>query len=680
METQPQTPLENESNQAKTPASGPATGLLNLLRPGSYLTWLFYPLLIIPIFLVVGIVTRFSQALDVQHENLRYRHQEALLGLEAEMKSALNTVEGLRTAAQAYYINPSAGTSPYYGMLAPRPGKEGYALENIQPPFSQDRSANLTGLGTLERDDASFRREIEMTLSLTPLFVWAKQTHPGAAWIYYTSARDFISIYPWVSADDFFFAPELYEHGFFKDGQPENNPNRQPFITEVYLDEAGQGFMVTLAAPVYEGDIFRGTVALDFTLAQLDQFFNKPQYANEKALIVNDRDQIVARAIITPTTEVTPTKAILRLADALPELKQDTATLLNLPPDQVHALGQYYVFIQPIQNTPWTYVAIVPQADVIFQAAADVVPVLLMFLLFVGALVFVWQRGRQESKLHTLETQRIAQEEQSRAELLREKDFSDAVINNLPGIFYILDTQGCLTRWNKNFGNVLGYADEELPQFNVLNVVDEQAKISAAAKIQEVFTTGQAATEVPLLTKNGDIIPFYLTGFRLSRGDETYLVGVGLDLSAQKQAEAERERLQKEIIEAQQRTLAELSTPVIPVMEGIIVMPLIGTLDSLRARDITRNLLAGISQHRARVVILDITGVPIIDSGVAGHLNKTIQAARLKGAQVMVTGMSEAVAEAIVDLGIDWSSIATLSDLQTGLMAALHSLGMRLTQ
>ena len=81
-------------------------------------------------------------------------------------------------------------------------------------------------------------------------------------------------------------------------------------------------------------------------------------------------------------------------------------------------------------------------------------------------------------------------------------------------------------------------------------------------------------------------------------------------------------------------------------------------------------------KHRAKVVILDITGVPIVDSGVADHLNRTIQAARLKGARTMITGISDAVAETIVDLGIDWQSITTLGDLQSGLIVALKSLGI----
>jgi rsbT co-antagonist protein RsbR len=149
---------------------------------------------------------------------------------------------------------------------------------------------------------------------------------------------------------------------------------------------------------------------------------------------------------------------------------------------------------------------------------------------------------------------------------------------------------------------------------------------------------------------------------------------------------AEQEQLQQQIIETQQQALKELSTPVIPLInaingrDGIIMMPLVGRVDTLRARNITRALLAGISRYRAGVVIVDITGVPVVDSDVANHLNKTMQTVRLKGAQTIVTGISDAVAESIVDLGIDWNAMTTLSDLQTGLITALHLLGVELNK
>jgi anti-anti-sigma regulatory factor len=158
------------------------------------------------------------------------------------------------------------------------------------------------------------------------------------------------------------------------------------------------------------------------------------------------------------------------------------------------------------------------------------------------------------------------------------------------------------------------------------------------------------------------------------------------EIFGREQAQEESAHLQQQVIEAQQQAIKELSTPVIPIMEapdgsgGVIAMPLIGSVDSMRARDITRALLAGISAHRAKIVILDVTGVPIVDSGVAAHLNRSVQAARLKGARVIVTGISDAVAETIVELDIDWSKIETLSDLQTGLVVALESLSIKLSK
>lgn len=126
-----------------------------------------------------------------------------------------------------------------------------------------------------------------------------------------------------------------------------------------------------------------------------------------------------------------------------------------------------------------------------------------------------------------------------------------------------------------------------------------------------------------------------------------------------------------QMIALQQQTIRELASPVIPVLDQIIIMPLIGSIDSTRARDITRDLLAGISRYDAAVVILDITGVPFVDSGVAAYLNRSIGAARLKGTHTILAGISDAVAETIVDLGIDWRGVETVRDLQTGLLSAM---------
>jgi rsbT co-antagonist protein RsbR len=236
--------------------------------------------------------------------------------------------------------------------------------------------------------------------------------------------------------------------------------------------------------------------------------------------------------------------------------------------------------------------------------------------------------------------------------------------------------KGIITDVNPAMVAMLGYSEDA--DLIGKPILDFCAPSDRAMVLQRVREGINETYEAGLLCKDGSLLPVELTGETYQINGRATRVTTFRDLTARKKAEAERAALQEQIIEAQRHALQELSTPIIPVMDRIIVMPLIGSIDTMRAKDITRALLAGISHYRAKIVIVDITGVPIVDSGVADHLNKTIQAARLKGAQTIITGMSDAVAEAIIDLGIDWSNIQTLSDLQTGLMVATNILGLKL--
>jgi rsbT co-antagonist protein RsbR len=117
----------------------------------------------------------------------------------------------------------------------------------------------------------------------------------------------------------------------------------------------------------------------------------------------------------------------------------------------------------------------------------------------------------------------------------------------------------------------------------------------------------------------------------------------------------------------QQTALQELPTPVLQVREGLLIVPVIGTLDARRARRLTEQLLAAIRAERARVVVIDITGVLAVDSQVANHLVQTIEAARLMGARVILAGISPDIAQTMVRLGVDMRGIATVGDLQSAI-------------
>jgi rsbT co-antagonist protein RsbR len=138
----------------------------------------------------------------------------------------------------------------------------------------------------------------------------------------------------------------------------------------------------------------------------------------------------------------------------------------------------------------------------------------------------------------------------------------------------------------------------------------------------------------------------------------------------------ERER----IIRQQQEAIRELSTPVLQVRERILILPIIGILDEQRANQFTEQLLAGIRSHRAKVVVIDITGVPDVDSEVANHLVQAVDASRLMGASVILTGLSPDIAQTLVTIGVDLAKMNTVGDLQGGVEEAERLLGFKVTR
>jgi rsbT co-antagonist protein RsbR len=138
----------------------------------------------------------------------------------------------------------------------------------------------------------------------------------------------------------------------------------------------------------------------------------------------------------------------------------------------------------------------------------------------------------------------------------------------------------------------------------------------------------------------------------------------------------ERERTIRE----QQEAIRELSTPVLQVRNRLLILPIIGLIDPHRARQLTEQLLRGIRANRAKVVVIDITGVAAMDSHVANHLVQTVEASRLLGATVIVTGLSPEIAQTLVNIGVDLTKMTTVGDLQGGIEQAERLLGYRIAE
>lgn len=278
----------------------------------------------------------------------------------------------------------------------------------------------------------------------------------------------------------------------------------------------------------------------------------------------------------------------------------------------------------------------------------------------------------EEETVAGLRAELAALREQLRG-MKEEQQLLREVIDSSTALIFVKDTEGRYLLGNRRFCKVIRASNAELlgrndRDFLPLAVADEvrnndrlvMAK-GAPIEIEEVVPNehGELRTYISLK------FPIYNAS-----GGITGICGVATDITDRRRIEQERDSLQRQIIDSQQAFLRELSTPLVPLAAGVLAMPLIGTIDTDRARQIIETLLNGIAEQRARLALLDITGVRTVDTHVASTLLHAARAAKLLGAEVILTGINAEVASALVKLGIGLGDIVTRSTLESGIAYA----------
>jgi rsbT co-antagonist protein RsbR len=239
----------------------------------------------------------------------------------------------------------------------------------------------------------------------------------------------------------------------------------------------------------------------------------------------------------------------------------------------------------------------------------------------------------------------------------------------------VVDEQGSIKTVNSAALQLFGYRKQALVGQPIQRLFTDA---QATAQVLKAMTrqTDASTRETSCRAADGRVFPASVSASALrSVGDMQGIVCTIRDISERKAAEEALRRsiAQEETIRAQAAILAELSTPLIPISDQVVVMPLIGTLDSQRAQQVLESLLQGIASTRAEIAILDITGVPVVDTQVANALIQAAKAVKLLGAQVILTGIRPEVAQTLVGLDLDLRDVLTHSTLQSGIAAVLGS-------
>ncbi len=238
-----------------------------------------------------------------------------------------------------------------------------------------------------------------------------------------------------------------------------------------------------------------------------------------------------------------------------------------------------------------------------------------------------------------------------------------AVLDNAADAIVTVDEGGQIESFNAAAERIFGYAAADVLGTPVAHLM--------LAPHHNAYRQVGASHEIVGRRASASSFPLDLTVGEMQHERGRRFVLIARDLSERKRADEERARLQERIISAQAEALSELSTPLIPISDTVVVVPLIGALDAQRMRQVLGTLLQGVERTRARVAIVDITGVPVIDSEVAEGIVRAARAVELLGARVVVTGIRPEVAQALVGLGTDLHAIVTHSTLQSGIAYAM---------
>ncbi|HTN86082.1 MAG TPA: STAS domain-containing protein [Sorangium sp.] len=272
---------------------------------------------------------------------------------------------------------------------------------------------------------------------------------------------------------------------------------------------------------------------------------------------------------------------------------------------------------------------------------------------------------------------RLFERKHAQEMLSRERDFVAGVMDLVDGLIVVLDARGRIVRMNRVAERALGDALGLLEPRYIWDLTpDPEASAQLRGLFEELGAGEQRKqVEVPWAARDGARRVTAWSGAVLRGKDEgaRFVIRTGIDMTERRRAEEERARLQEEVIQAQDAALARLSMPLIPLGDGVVVLPLVGPLEAQRARRIVEVLSRGIAERRTRIAIVDLTGVDELDPRSVEALLEAVRVAGLLGARVVLTGIRPEVAGRLAAGGADVGRLSVKGSLQSGIAFAMAS-------
>lgn len=268
----------------------------------------------------------------------------------------------------------------------------------------------------------------------------------------------------------------------------------------------------------------------------------------------------------------------------------------------------------------------------------------------------------------------ITKEQALEQKLYKNEYILQTIIDNAPATVYVKSLDNVMLIANRAYAHFLGRDPKDLVGKHLSEFHPPELIAQWEEETKKLLETGRVQQMHTKLLLNGEEHDYVNNEFPLydEDGKVFAVCGIANDITELRRAEREHAELQEQIILSQQLALRELNTPLIPLDDEVLVMPLIGTLDARRTQEMLENLLTGVSEYGASIVILDITGVPVIDTHVANVFVQATKATRLLGAEVIVTGIKPEVAQMLISVGAQLEDVQISGTLQSSIAHVLQ--------
>lgn len=320
----------------------------------------------------------FTKDMERQKAALVQVSAKAASAIDHEMTMRAYSVTAMQKSAEAMLNGRTEISTNITKFIQRVESKNGYTLVE-HSSYLPHEIGRVTGLGRIPVTGSIISHEIAMSLALSPMFQAVMERDAETPWIYYISANKFIYLYPQAPINDYFYE-DVSARDYYSLALPERNPNHAVYWTPIYKDDGGKGMMVTVGAPVYQGDAFRGALCIDIALAKLNWLLKGYEYPKSQLFIQDNKGELLAQH---------------------PENAQNVAFTKHVTNAFAHQ-GDVLAYVSSLQSVPWRLVVVSSYQQMVHSAMIRVLPVIFIALLLTAGVFLLMALGQSLLRVQEL--------------------------------------------------------------------------------------------------------------------------------------------------------------------------------------------------------------------------------------------------------------------------------------